>query len=304
MRRYIVILNQKAGAAGAPGETAASAEALQAAFARAGIRAEVHTGEPGALESILRAAIATAPDAIVVGGGDGTVRAAAAALAGSGIALGVLPLGTLNHFAKDLGLPEDLDAAVAALASAPACAVDVGEVNGHVFINNCSLGSYAEAVRRRDALRAREGIGKWRAMARAVFQTFLRLRRIRLRVAVDGEHARALRVPFVFVANNRYSGHLLDKSLRERLDEGRLWLYVAHAHRHLTIVRMFWQALRRRIDATDRLEARPAREIVMETGPGLLPAAADGELIELRSPLRFRIRAGALRVLAPLPART
>jgi diacylglycerol kinase family enzyme len=297
MRCFHVILNARSGTAKGGEPTA-----VHAAFARAGVMAEVFVVEPPAIDAALRAATAARPDAVIVGGGDGTVRSAAAVLAGSGVPLGVLPLGTLNHFAKDLGVPVALDDAIAALATAVVGEVDVGEVNGEVFVNNCSLGSYPEAVRHREALRREKGQRKWWAMCRAVWRTFVRLHRLRLRIAVDGQPARAVRVPFVFVANNRYSGHLLSPNLRPVLDGGQLWVYTAHAHRHLTIVRMFFQSLLRRIDAADALEAQPGSAVVIESPGESVAATIDGELIRLRGPLRFRIRPRALRVLVPRAA--
>src|SRR5690606_10208238 len=151
-----------------------------------------------------RAIVAERPQALIVGGGDGSVSTAAQCLAGTGIALGVLPLGTLNHFARDLGLPLDWREAVEALAQAECRAIDVAEVNGRVFVNNCSIGAYAEAVRKRDALRSMHGTGKWWAMALATLAVFRRLRRIRIRVTAGGV-ARPLRTPFVVVSNNQYT---------------------------------------------------------------------------------------------------
>jgi diacylglycerol kinase family enzyme len=299
--KFIVIINREAGAvARAAGEF--SAEEVAREFASRGVQADVRMVAPVAVEPALRDAIAARPHAVVIGGGDGTVRGAAALLAGTGVSLGVFPLGTLNHFAKDLGVPSAWREAVAALAFGVVREVDVAEVNGHVFVNNCSLGAYAEAVRRRDALRRRRGHGKWLAMAKAVFAVFRRLRRLRLRIVVAGAERR-VRTPLVVVANNRYSGHVLGPSLRDRLDEGRLWLYTAHVHRHLPVLRLVWQALTRsRPDAADALDAEAAVEITIagETGRAV-PVAADGELLDVKSPFVFRTRPRALRVLAPPP---
>jgi diacylglycerol kinase family enzyme len=187
--RCVVILNQKAGRPGkiAPGT---SPDELRAAFARVGVEAEIRMPTASELNATVRAAAADRPEAVVVGGGDGTVRCAAEALAGSGVTLGVLPLGTLNHFAKDLQIPVKLEEAIALLAAGATREVDVGEVNGHVFINNCSLGAYAEAVRRRDRLREKHGLGKWWAMIRASLDEFRRLRRLRLRIGVTEDRGR------------------------------------------------------------------------------------------------------------------
>jgi diacylglycerol kinase family enzyme len=308
--RYLIILNEDAGKAGRS-PPSGSPDELRAAFADAGIETEIHTPAPAQLEATLRAAVASRPDAVVIGGGDGTVRTAAAILTGTGIPLGVLPLGTFNHFAKDLKMPTDIKEAVAVLTAGAPRDVDLGEVNGHVFINNCSLGAYAEAVRRREALRARHDIGKWWAMCRASFAEFRRLRRLRLRVSVKqgaggGEQKnqamRAVRTPVVVVGNNRYSGRLFDHNLRPRLDEGRLWLYTVHARRHLAVLRMMFQSLFGQLDETDALAAEAATAILIESDCGPVPIAADGEVLKLSPPFHFKIRPGALRVLAPAQA--
>lgn len=317
--RYLVILNEEAGQAGkAPAGTAP--EELRAAFAGAGIEAEVRLAAPGRIEDTLHAAVAERPDAVIVGGGDGTVRGAAAVLAGTGIPLGVLPLGTFNHFARDLKMPVDPKEAVAALVNGVPREVDLGEVNGQVFINNCSIGAYAEAVRRRDALRERRGLRKWWAMWRASFEEFRRLRRLRLRISTrcrvgdcadldargrrerrpDKEPvSRPVRTPVVVVGNNRYSGHLLSQHLRPRLDEGRLWLYTVQARRHLAVLRMLFQSLVGKLDEAAALAAEPATTIVIASECGPVPVAADGEMLPVSPPLHFRIRPRALRVLVP-----
>lgn len=296
-----LILNCSAGTLNGDRDALAP-EAVRDAFIAAGMNVTLQTPTTPHLTDAFRAALRDRPDALIVGGGDGTISSAAATLAGSGIPLGVLPLGTLNHFARDLGLPVVWRDAVTALASAEIRAVDVAEVNGRVFINNCSIGSYPEAVRKRDQLRREHGRGKWIAMWIASFAVFRRLRRFRVRIDLP-DTSLALRTPFVFIGNNSYSGHLLAQSLRPRLDAGQLAIYTTRAHRHFTIIRLAWQSLIRRIDEADALEIHHAPEAVVTSLTGqTLPLAADGELLHLEPPLRFRIRPGALRVLAPAPA--
>ena len=329
--RFVVILNEKAGKLGkhAPG---ASPEELGEGFARAGIEADIRVPKAEQINEFLQAAVAERPDAIIIGGGDGTVRCAAAALADTGVTLGVLPLGTLNHFAKDLQMPAKPAEAIAVLAAGVTREVDVGEVNGHVFINNCSLGAYAEAVRRRDRLREKRGLGKWWAMMRASFDEFRRLRRLRLRIKVERADAPSealsegmgpsahrggrsqtsglgsvrstsekIATPIVVIANNRYSGHLFSQNLRPTLNAGELWLYTVHARQHLAILRMMLQSLFGRLDEADHLAAEAAREITIESDGTPVPIAADGEVLQLLPPFHFRTRPGALRVLAADP---
>ena len=295
----ILILNASAGSLDSE-KDAATPAAIAACFRETGVPVECHAPGPDQLEATLLAAVRQRPDAIFIGGGDGSVSIAAHHLAGSDIPLGVLPLGTLNHFAHDLGVPSGWREAVAALAHGTPRSVDLGEVNGRTFINNCSIGSYADAVRKRDALRRLRGFGKWWAMTVATIAVFRRLRRIRLKIQTS-ETTFPLRTPFLVVANNRYSGHVLDRNLRARLDEGQLWIYTTRAKRHGDILRFAWQSLLRKIDDVDGLEKSAVTEAVVDYEYGQLPVALDGELVELRAPLRFRARPGALRVLAPPP---
>lgn len=294
----ILIVNDQAGTAARDRGDAPTASALRDAFAAAGVDVAVVRVAGGAIDRAVRDVVRQKPAAVFVGGGDGTISAAARRLVDTGIPLGVVPLGTLNHFATDLRLPSDWRAAISTLATSRPRTVDAADVNGRIFINNCSLGAYAEAVRRRDALRRTRGHGKWPAMLRASLAVFRELRRHRVQIQTS-ETALALRTPLVLVANNRYSGRVLDASLRPRLDEGRLWLYTTRARGRADFLRLVWQTLVRQIDAADALHSGSATEAVIITEPARLPAAADGEVIELTSPLRFRIRPGALQVLAP-----
>ncbi|ACB77174.1 diacylglycerol/lipid kinase family protein [Opitutus terrae] len=299
----ILILNPQAGALAHGAGDAASPIKLHDAFAAAGVDVALRPVNGDELGATVAAAVAQKPEAIFVGGGDGTISAAAAHLVDTGVPLGVLPLGTLNHFARDLGVPTPWREAVVALACGQVRHVDVGEVNGRIFINNCSIGSYAEAVRRRDALRSDRGHGKWRAMLLASFSVFRELRRIRLHLNLPHQ-ALDLRTPFLLVANNRYSGHVLESSLRDRLDQGQLWFYSTRARGRADVLRLVWQTLVRELDDADALDVQAASTAVLSSPQASLPVAADGELLTLHPPLQLRIRPGALSVLAPAPAGT
>lgn len=292
-----LILNEAAGSLDGVSDSPTASSVLEALRSQ-GITAELRVAPGSQLQETVQRAVREKPGAIVVGGGDGSISTAARCLVDTGIPLGVLPLGTLNHFARDLGLPPAWRESVAELARGEFQAVDVGEVNGRSFINNCSIGSYADAVRKRDVLRRRRGIGKWWAMTLATIAVFRRLRRLRVRIAI-GPKDLSLRTPFAVVSNNRYSGHVLDYSLRPRLDEGRLWIYTTRAHRHAAVLNLIWQTLLRRIDQLDALEKSEAEAATIDYDYRHTPVALDGELVDLRPPLQFRIRKGALRVMAP-----
>lgn len=299
----VVFLNKKAGAMATPGESSEfTPERLEDAFTKAGIHAEIHVLDPATTEKMVRAALGAQPrpGVIVVGGGDGTVSSVAGLLADSGVPMGVLPVGTLNHFAKDLGIPADLENWLALLVSRHIRKVDVGEVNGRVFINNCSIGAYPEAVRRREQLRRTAGHGKWWAMSVATLEVMRRVRRLRVQIQVD-DQSFSRRTPFVVIGCNRYTGHLFSASLRARMDEGRLWLYTTRADRFLPLLRLAFRALVGRIDRADDFESRSGQRIKLMVQGGEVAVAADGEVWRLRLPLELRIRTGALLVIAPPP---
>lgn len=295
--QMVVIINASAGTVAAAGE-ALTPEALRSAFENAGAHPEIHYVKPEKIAEALRAAVARRPECIVVGGGDGTLNTAAGMLVGTDIALGVLPLGTLNHFSKDLKIPGEIAPAVELIVAGNIAAIDVAEVNGRFFLNNCSIGAYPAAVQRRDALRAQRGHGKWRAMTLAWIEVFRNLRRLRLSLKIDTAPLQR-RSPFLLVSNNHYTGTLFSKSLREHLDGGKLWAYTTRAHRTFPLLRLGLMALLGRLEQADDFESWSAEAIEVSLPGEKINAGIDGEVVEFTVPLRFKIRKGSLRVVAP-----
>jgi diacylglycerol kinase family enzyme len=296
-RSVVVLLNVRSGG----GNDAALAARVAALFERAGARADVRLVHGGELAAALAAAIERRPDAIVAGGGDGTVGSVAAALVGGPIALGVLPLGTLNHFAKDLRMPLALDAAVERIARGEARRVDVGEVNGRVFVNNSSLGLYPDIVRERERQQRRLGRGKWAAFVWASIGALRRFPFLGVRLSIDGRAAQR-RTPFVFIGNNVYSMHGFTIGERERLDAGRLSLYVAQRAGRMKLLVLALHALFGRLKQTRDFDALSATEIDVESKRKRLRVATDGEITTMTPPLRYRIRPASLLVVAGEPS--
>jgi len=294
-RSAVVILNAASG----PGSNDATlADRIAALFEAAGADASVVLAHGGAeLSTRIDEAIARRPDVIVAGGGDGTVSSVAAALADGTIALGVLPLGTLNHFAKDLGLPLELEAAVERVARGAIERVDIGEVNGRVFINNSSLGLYPAIVRDRELQRKRLGRGKWPALAWASLSALRRFPFLSARLSVDGVERR-LRTPFVFIGNNEYLMEGFAIGERGRLDDGRLSVYVVQRASRASLLLLALRALVGRLKQARDFEAMLAGEIVVESRHRRLRVATDGEITLMAPPLRYRIRPKALLVVA------
>jgi len=160
------------------------------------------------VDAIKAAALRDDLDVLMVGGGDGTVSAAAAALAHGGIALGILPAGTMNLFARTLQIPLDLPAAVAALAGGVVVNVDIGSVNGRIFVHQFAVGLHARMVRMRSKIQYGSRLGKIVATARAVFLALRRVPAIELELEIDGVPKR-IKSPAVAVSNNLYGvGHI------------------------------------------------------------------------------------------------
>jgi diacylglycerol kinase family enzyme len=290
-----VIVNGSAGS----GHDQDTAQSLRDRFARVGIDAQVTLAGNGA--EIVQAARDARDgdfDIIVGGGGDGTINAVASELVGTGKPYGVLPLGTLNHFAKDLGVPLDLDQAVQVIASGRHKQVDVGEVNGQLFLNNSSLGLYPDIVRDRERQQRRLGRGKWLAAAWASLSALRRFPFLSVRLTVEGQRL-ARRTPFVFIGNNEYLMEGFSIGERARLDAGTLSLYVAQHPGRLGLLRFALRALMGTLAQDRDFDVLLATDFEVETLRPAVRVATDGEVTVMQSPLRYRVLAGALTVIVP-----
>jgi diacylglycerol kinase family enzyme len=275
------------------------AEELRGLLRDAGLDAELVLADGGqAMIEAAERALAGGAHLVAAGGGDGTINAVASIMVDSGVDFGVLPMGTLNHFAKDLGIPLDLKAAVRNLAEGKPRAVDVGEVNGRIFLNNSGLGLYPDLVRDREKQQRRLGRGKWLAALWAGLAALRRFPFLSMRLTVDGQRL-ARRTPFVFIGNNAYTMQGLAIGERARLDGGILSLYVAQRPTRLGLLRFALGALRGRLGDERDFDIVQAAEMDIETRRHLLRVATDGEVTLMRPPLRYRIRPGALHVLTP-----
>jgi diacylglycerol kinase family enzyme len=234
---------------------------------------------------------------VVAAGGDGTVSVVASRLAGTERVLGVLPVGTLNHFAKDLRIPLDLEGAVRTIAEGNVARVDVGVVNGRVFVNNSSLGLYPNIVVEREE-RRRLGARKWPALFRAALVVVRRMPHLKARMFADGVEIRR-DTPFLFVGNNEYRVEGLGLGGRSRLDAGYLWLYVTQRVSRSRLLLLSARALMGGLRAAPEFDAMCVKELWVESRRHRLRVALDGEVVVMAPPLHFRIRPRDLQVLVP-----
>jgi len=234
---------------------------------------------------------------VVAGGGDGTVNAVAGKLAGADAALGVLPMGTLNHFAKDAGLPLGLDAAARTLFAGRVAEVDVGEVNGRVFVNNSGVGFYPHFVRQREA-QERRGHEKRVAFILALRSVVRRYFRLRMGLRMKEAEALQRVTPFLFVGNNRYHAAGPEIGTRSTLDSGRLWVCTAPSLGRRNLARAALRALVGR-EPDEELNVFETEELWVEPATPRANVSFDGEVAVMEAPLHYRIRPRALRLVAP-----
>ncbi|MFC3711054.1 diacylglycerol/lipid kinase family protein [Sphingoaurantiacus capsulatus] len=290
----LVLINRDSGLPGA----APVEHRLRELFAAESLDAELRVVERGEdIAELARAAVGRYA-ALVVAGGDGSLSAAAGALAGTDMPLGILPLGTFNHFARDLGLPIDLERAIRVLAAGKRRRVDVGEVNGRVFVNNSSVGIYTDVVEDRD--RQRRGTGRRKTVAAAIagFRALARYRRQRLTVSVGGQVWRK-RTSLLFVGNNSYRLSFPNLSGRTRLDGGELCLFAVTGH-GWRLVRLMLRTLLGHADAdADFQRVEGIDGLTIDSDAPSLVVALDGEVATLATPLTYRSRPTALTVIAP-----
>ena len=291
-----VILNAAAGLR--PGQVQGEAARVRELFACVGVDADVRQVPGPQLLAAAREAAASSADVVVMGGGDGTVSAGAGSLVGTGKPMGVLPLGTLNHFARDLGIPAELEAAVRNVAEGVVREVDLGEANERVFVNNSSIGLYPAAVSLRDAWMERQSTHKWVAMGRAALATLREFPVVRVTLRLE-EGGVNLSTPMVFVGNNRYDTKLFSLGKRPALDGGELWVYLARDAGRFRFVRLALRALVGRLDDSRDFQGIGLKEMVVEDRRHLLRVAFDGEVSHVAPPIRYRIRPRALRVIVP-----
>ena len=256
--------------------------------------------EPGDLDRrCAEAAAAEGADALVAAGGDGTISTAAGAVADTGMPLGILPMGTLNHFARDAGIPLDLNQSAAAIAAGRTRQVDAAEVNGRLFVNNSAVGLYPMLVRAREAQQRQLGRTKRRAMLVAAARALWRFSSRRLTLRFAGMKA-PVETPLLFVGNNKYETGLLSLGRRTAIDRGELCLYAPLARSRLGFT---WLSLRAVFGRPDRqddfLTVEGIEEAEIDSRRHSLLVAVDGEALAMETPLRYRIRKGALKLIVP-----
>jgi YegS/Rv2252/BmrU family lipid kinase len=295
MARVPVLINRRGGAASRDPKIG---KTVEDALRSAGVDAQIELIAANDCPVRCRAIAERGGNLVIVGGGDGTISAAASALVGTETALGILPLGTLNHFARDLGLPTDLNEAAKLIARGRTRRVDVAEMNERIFINNSAIGLYPLMVVDRDLQRRRLGRSKRLAMIVASARTLIRFGHQRLTLTVNDEKER-VDTPLLFVGNNDYRIDIGAPGQRESLDDGQLCVMVMRKKTRRGFIAASVRALLNRVRDDDMEMIDGVERLRVSSHRRAIAVSLDGEIVRAEPPLDYRIRKGALPVVAP-----
>lgn len=288
-----VILNAGSGT----GTSDAVREQVEGLIRASGREVVITVANGDQIGGAVKAALDGGASVVVAGGGDGTVNAVATELVDGAIPLGILPLGTLNHFARDLGIPLGLEEAIHVVLAGKTKWVDVGEVNDRIFLNNSSLGLYPSIVRLRER-RPAHGVMKWTVALGATVKALRHNQILEVDLKVDGqEMSRA--TPIVFVGNNEYKMKGFQAGTRESIDRGLLALYVVNTTGRMAQIKLAWRVLLGTAEQAAELDVIRTSGASVRSRRRHLHVSYDGEVAEMRSPIKYQVRPAALPVCVP-----
>lgn len=294
-----ILINRHAGTIASRGPRAV-VESLRRQIDAEGATAEIRLLHPASMSDALEAARDDEYfDAVIVGGGDGTISFAAGLFVDSGKTLGILPLGTMNLFARSLRIPIDIDRALTALLAAEPAAVDLCSVNDRIFTHHVALGLHPTILRARESMTYRGRLGKIWASLRAFFRTLRRPPTLRVATTIDGVVSR-WRTNTLIVSNNSFIEGLGHLPYAANPQGGTLAIYIATSRNRRDLLRLSSSVAMGSWVNNPLLESHITEEveIVLRRRKHVL-ASVDGELIGLASPLRIVCRQGALITLMP-----
>jgi len=297
-----IVFNPGSGA----GDAERVGEAIRDACGAAGRAFHLVTVErPSDLPRLARETVQRARQAggvVVAAGGDGTLNAVAQATLGSGCAFGVLPQGTFNYFGRSHGIPADTAQALQVLLHAPLQPVQVGLVNGRVFLVNASLGLYPQLLEEREGWKQRFGRSRLVAFAAGLATLLGGYRSLRLRIEVLGQ-GRDVRTPTLFVGNNALQMEQLGFPMAEAIDRGALAAIMLKPVRRLTMLGLLLRGAFGQLGAADQLVSLACRHLTVSIGrPATLrriKVATDGEIVWLPLPLEFAVSPETLWLIRP-----
>ncbi len=302
--RIHVILNRSSGALFSK-KPHTGVRQVRDAFEAAGLNAHFVVIKGKGLKETLLRTLSHKPDAVVIGGGDGSINLAAGLLSRHDVPFGVLPVGTFNYYARHIGMPFDLFEAAQVIAQGNIERLDAVEVNGHVFISNSAIGLYPYFIRERLTLQGKRGWIKAPAMFAAFLKSLARFPVIDVGVST-GNVTRLVRTPYMLVGINdsSLSPVVLGGGDRASLKDNLFCLYICKHTNRIALLGAMSKVLRGHVDVAHDFEICHLDKCIVHLKRKRVLVATDGELLHLQTPLVYRSRAGLLRVLVPPAAST
>lgn len=303
LRRFHVIINREAGALIGQNLDDVHA-AIRAALGVIASEIKIHDAHAQEFSDAVKAAAADA-DCVIVAGGDGSVSTAAAIVRDAGKVLGIIPFGTYNLLARDLNMPMDFPSALQALAAGSVQAIDVGELNGRLFLCQSGFGFFTRLAHARQKARNIK-LGKWVQAFKAFFVALRGARAVHVSLDTDGKRL-SFKTLAMLITINSYHRNPNDPLRRDRLDGGKLALYWLRYHTIAGLLRFAVRLLLRTWPKDQNLEIVAAPSITVTGGRRRrrMAVTLDGELAVMPTPLQYRVHPRGLKVLAaPPPAST
>lgn len=294
-----VILNSGANSE----ERASLAKSVIHAFQEAGKEVSIVTIQPGkdlVEQCKIHVAHAKQSSGVIVGaGGDGTINTVASLCYREGVILGIIPLGTFNYFARELGIPTTIPEAVHVIATGLSKPVSIGLVQDHIFLNNASFGLYRNIIRQREQASSRFGRIRIIAFLSAVYTLLQDQKAFSIKIHSDIQQTWHT-TPMVFVGNNTLQLENLGMDVAECTKQDKLAIVIMKRVTRWHMLRFLFRGLIRNLKDASNLEEFCADSFIVETHHKALELVVDGEIVRCTTPLEFRVEKHALRVLVPL----
>lgn len=293
-----VLANRRSGFGG---QGSRAVEAIVAAISAHGVYPRIFMAGGGRLAEAIAACKEQEPDIVVVLGGDGTILAVAEAFCDTKTALAIVPQGTVNQLARDLLIPLDPALAIAALVDGERRAIDVGEVNGKLFLCTSVIGPLAKLQRYREEARGRLGATMVSFLRTGMKAMTLRPAKLAIR---DDRSAWTEETRGVIVSVNPLAEIVSRVPFRDKLDAGLLAVYAARERGYLTLFKLATAIFAGRARNDPDIAYCETPVLTIDTSREWLTILNDGEIRRVRTPLRFGVKPAALKVIVPKPAET
>lgn len=255
----------------------------------------VHSGAD--IQQVTKKVLGEEYAVIVAAGGDGTISAVAKELTDKPVILGIIPLGTRNHFAKDVRIPLNLKEAISVLSHGEVMTIDTASVNDQFFINNSSIGLYPKIVKHRDIFQ-KEGFYKWIALIWAFLLVVSKNSFLRLHIVSSGKGIK-YKTPIFFIGNNRYAMQGYELGSRESLTRGKLFFSLMCRTSRFKLLKIIAQAILGFSPKCDDFDIWESQEAIVYSEKKFLQVALDGEIVPLQTPLHYSIHPRSLHVIVP-----